>query len=193
MTSKSDEATRRFYAEVWPHRAMVLRTAQFLVHNAAEAEDLAQETLMRAFRSIAQLEPDTNPKGWLTSILRHVRIDQVRKRGEAILSGAQALDDMPLAARTESADQTGDVLAALEEFSDQVFINALRRLPEEIRWAVLLVDVQQMEYEDAAALLDVPAGTIKSRIHRGRQMLRDDLLSANPRLAAQSRDTTGRN
>jgi RNA polymerase sigma-70 factor, ECF subfamily len=171
------EASQQFYAHVWPHRALVLRTARFLTHNAGEAEDLAQETLMRAFRKIDQLDVSGNPKGWLTSILRHVRIDQTRVRANALLENAATLDSLAIPAPVETKEpDPGDLAALLEELSDQRLIEALYAVPEDIRWALLLIDVEQMAYEEAAKVMDVPPGTVKSRIHRGRQMLRDRLL-----------------
>ena len=172
-----EEQAQRFYAYVWPHRAVVLRTARFLSRNAAEAEDLAQETLMRAFRKIDQLDVADNPAGWLTSILRNVRIDQTRRRGEALLTKAQSLEADTVEAHSFSVPHKPNTTEEiLETLSDQALIDALHELPEEIRWTILLVDIQEMAYDEAAEVLDVPAGTIKSRVYRGRQMLREALL-----------------
>ena len=174
----SNDATERFYAHIWPHRGMALRVARLLTPDAAEAEDLAQEALMRAFQKIAQLDVTTNPKAWLTRILRNVRIDQTRVRGHAILKEAQCLDTVTVAAK-EFAEplQPDDPEAMLDNFSDQLLIDALHCLPEDIRWTLLLVDVQQMAYDEVSEILDLPTGTVKSRVHRGRQMLRDALTS----------------
>jgi RNA polymerase sigma-70 factor (ECF subfamily) len=175
-----EEAARRFYEYVWPHRAMVLRTARFLVRNAAEAEDLAQEALMRAFRKIEQFNVESNAKAWLSSILRHVRIDQKRRRASGLLSDAESLDSIPVAAAASATTverDPQDIAALLEELSDQSLIDALRALPEDICWTLLLVDVEQMSYEAAAEVMDIPEGTVKSRLYRGRKMVRDALLA----------------
>jgi len=173
-----EERAQRFYTHIWPHRAHVLRTARFLTRNAAEAEDLAQEAMMRAFRKMDQLDISSNSKGWLTSILRHVRIDQTRLRGDAILSEAGNIDGVAVAASADDKEyDPRNLTELLERLSDQGMIEALYAVPEEIRWALLLVDVEQMSYEEAAEIMDVPAGTVKSRIHRGRQMLRMEVMA----------------
>jgi RNA polymerase sigma-70 factor (ECF subfamily) len=175
-----EEKAQRFYAYIWPHRALVLRTARFLTRSAAEAEDLAQEALMRAFQKIDQLDVTSNASAWLTSILRHVRIDQTRLRGQTLLDKARDIDGISVPAATVEVERDPrNVEAILDQMSDQVLVDALHALPEEIRWTVLLVDVEQMAYEDAAGIMDIPAGTVKSRVHRGRQMLRDRLLAGN--------------
>jgi RNA polymerase sigma-70 factor (ECF subfamily) len=179
------EAAKRFYTHLWPHRATILRTARFLTRNAADAEDLAQETLMRAFRNVAQFNVAGNAKGWLTTVLRHVQIDRSRVRSSALVSEAISLDAASAPAAPTASPQSlerdpRDLAALVEAFSDQAFIDALKSLPEELRWTLLLVDVEQMSYEDAAIVMDVPAGTVKSRVHRARGLLRDRMLTSMP-------------
>jgi len=171
----SAEATKLFYDLVWPQRAFVLRASRVLVANAHDAEDLAQETLMKAFRAIDSFHPGSNIRAWLMTILRNARIDRLRAAGAS--SQALSLDDLELdpPARADSDEvwfQPQDILGA---FSDEQIIEALGDLPEEIRWTLLLVDVEQWDQREAAALLGVPVGTIKSRTHRGRAMLREAL------------------
>jgi RNA polymerase sigma-70 factor (ECF subfamily) len=187
-----EERTQRFYAYIWPDRALVLRTARFLTRSAAEAEDLAQEALMRAFRKIDQLDVTSNSSAWLTSILRHVRIDQTRLRAQTLLDNARDIDGISVpAAATEAEHDPRNVEAILDQMSDQVLVDALQALPEDICWTVLLVDVEQMSYEEAAGIMDIPPGTVKSRVHRGRQMLRDRLLTGNE-MASRPGHETGR-
>lgn len=172
-----DDAAERFYTHLWPHRAMVLRTARFLTRNPADAEDLAQETFMRAFRNIQQFDVASNARAWLAAILRHVQIDRSRLRGSALLSDAQLLEPAAITAAEMRAEQDPrDLDALLEQFSDEALIDALQSLPEDIRWTLLLVDVEQMTYDDAAEVVEVPVGTVKSRVFRGRSLLRDRLL-----------------
>jgi RNA polymerase sigma-70 factor, ECF subfamily len=176
------DATELFYKHIWPHRAMVVRTARFLVHNLAEADDLAQETLMKAFKSIHRFDPATNAKPWISSILRHTWIDHLRadQRHRSTLAledlDAEIADPAPPA----EAD-THDAQALLEQFSDQRLIQALKTLPEEIRWTLLLVDVESLDHASAAGILGVPEGTVKSRAHRGRKMMLEQLLAAETR------------
>lgn len=177
-----EEATTRFYAEVWPHAAVLLRTAQFLTHNSAEAEDLVQETLIKAFRRMNQLRPGTGAKAWLMTILRNTRIDRLRAAGPTAqdVSLDQVSVDPPAPPSEPTSDETvwQEPERMMQGFSDRQVIAAMQELPEDIRWTLLLVDVEGLDHADAAAILDVPVGTVKSRAHRGRAMLRTALLPA---------------
>lgn len=178
------EATQRFYDSIWPHRAAVLRTARILTGNVHEADDLAQMTMLNAFKGIERFTPGTDAAKWLMTILRNCRIDRIRSAGKR--AHAVSLDQLafePAGASEEAAigaepwdagDEPPD--AILNRFTDQEVIDALQNLPEEIRWTLLLIDVEQLDQREAAEILDVPVGTIKSRAHRGRAMLRQTLL-----------------
>jgi RNA polymerase sigma-70 factor (ECF subfamily) len=175
-----EQQTRRFYDLVWPYRADVLRVAQYLSRHQPAAEDLAQETLLKAFRSVGRLEAGPDVKAWLLRILRNTWLD--RHRTTAGRPAEVSLGELPVEAEAESladgggSETWGDPHAVLEAFSDQQIIDALQALPEEIRWTVLLVEVEGLSLQEAAEILDVPSGTIKSRSHRGRRMLRESLL-----------------
>ena len=178
----SELAQRRFYDALWPHMQTVLRTAHILCGgNTAEAEDLAQETLLKAYRAINQYRDGTDARAWLLTILRHARIDRIRS--VAASAGTMSLEDLAQDPAGRSGLEEADrrVVAenpevVLEQFSDAEMIRALASLPEEIRWTLLLVDVERMDQNEAAQILHVPVGTIKSRAHRGRLMLREALL-----------------
>ena len=175
-------AQRRFYDALWPHMPTVLRTAQILCGgNVAEAEDLAQETMLKAFRAIDQFREGTEARAWLLTILRHARVDRIRSSaGHAATVSLDALVQEPPAHSVGDAPDHQAVVdnpeVVLGEFTDAEMIKALSRLPEEIRWTLLLVDVEGLDHKEAADVLNVPVGTIKSRAHRGRMMLKDELL-----------------
>jgi len=172
-----DHATRRFYDLIWPHRADVLRLALFLCRDRFAAEDLAQEALFKAFRAIDRFEgPDA--KRWLLTILRNAWTDRMRSRAGRSDVSVGELEHEPPARSPRSDDHEGwtHPQELLEAFSDQQIIDALHELPDEIRWTLLLVDVQGVSTQEAAQVLEVPPGTVKSRAHRGRAMLHELLL-----------------
>ncbi len=173
----------RFDAEIWPEAPMLMRTAISLMPGpgkTAEAEDLVQETLLKAFKAIAQLEPGSHPRAWLLTMLRRTWIDRWRQRERRPDGQAMNLDNVAEPATGtlpagEHDDDWTDPESLLSRFGDQEIINSLRQLPEAYRWALLLVDVQGLSAEEASKALDLAPGTIKSRLHRGRAMLRDQL------------------
>ena len=170
--------SERFYEVVWPHMATVLRTATYLTACSADADDLAQETMLKAFKSLDRLQPNTNTKAWLLTILRHSHIDSFRARSRNETSIEQIEYEPAAPVHSESCEEDvswKDPEAVLNELSDQHIVDALHELPKEIRWTLLLSDIEGLEEADAAAVLGVPLGTIKSRLHRGRQMLRQSL------------------
>jgi RNA polymerase sigma-70 factor (ECF subfamily) len=162
---------------------MLMRTAISLTPATgqnAEAEDLVQETLLKAFKAIEQLGPGTHPRAWLLTMLRRTWIDRWRKRerrpdGQAVDLDAVAEPEGDVSSPGEHDGDWSEPDALLSRFGDQQIIDALRLLPEGYRWALLLVDVQSLTIEEAAQTLDVAPGTVKSRLHRGRAMLRDRL------------------
>ena len=170
--------TDRFYAELWPHRAAVLRVARVLTHSDADADDLAQDAMLKAFRAVGTLAPGSNARAWLMAVLRNAHVDRVRAaRGREVSLDAAEIDVAdPHDAASEDAAAWGDAAQTLASFSDREVIEGLKRLPRDICWTLLLVDVQGMDDREAAEVLDVPTGTIKSRLHRGRRMLRETLL-----------------
>ena len=182
MRSQTRE-TEKFYQLIWPHRIAVLRTARFLERDEGLAEDLAQETMLKAFRSIDRFDGETNAIAWLLRILRNSLIDRLRSHAA---QRAHEKQD-PLALEIAEARQTpnagpipkdrADADRILEQFSDGEIIRALRGVPDDIRWTLLLVDVEGLDQHDTALILDAPIGTVKSRLHRGRALLRDVLTS----------------
>lgn len=174
------EQAARFKRLAMPCLEPLLRTAKYLTHQTQEAEDLVQETMIKAMRSIDSFQEGTDIRAWLMTILHRAHIDAVRagKRRSQTVSIDQAEMDVP--ARPDSTqeelragNEAPEVL--LDRFTNTEVIEALRSLPEDIRWTLLLVDVEQMDHAAAAAVLQIPLGTIKSRAHRGRAMLHDRL------------------
>jgi RNA polymerase sigma-70 factor, ECF subfamily len=186
-TAKLGDAGR-FYELIWPHAGAVLRVARILTGRDADAEDLAQETLMKAFRSLHTLREGTDAKAWLMTILRHNHIDHLRSMPPPMLSMDEAATQLcsAPAGGVRPPQAAPDPEGLLESFSDGDVIGALRSLPKDIRWTLLLADVEQLDYSEIATVLDVPVGTVKSRVHRGRSMIKDALLPAATRAGITS-------
>ena len=135
-------------------------TARRLTGNAHDAEDLVQETYLRGYRAFHRFAPGTNLRAWLFTILHNVRADAYRKAGRRLEAG-ELLGEGPAVAPLQV--QLGAELD-LER--------ALARVPEVFREAVILRDVEELSYEEIAQALGIPIGTVMSRIHRGRALLR---------------------
>jgi RNA polymerase sigma-70 factor (ECF subfamily) len=176
-----DEAARKFYEFIWPYRSDVLRMAYFLCHERSTADDLSQETMIKAYGAVCNVATGLHLKSWLLTILRNTWLDHVRSRSAHSESSLSDLPDEPAAkdenARAADISNLQEVETLIDDFSDEHVIRALQALPDEIRWTLLLCDVQGLNIHEVAELLQVPAGTIKSRAHRGRRMLREALLA----------------
>jgi len=178
-TQPPDKGGDRFRDEAWPLLPSLLRVARLLTHDEHAAEDLVQETMMRAYRHIETFQPGTHMKAWLMTILRRTHVDRHRQSSRRVEAGSlDAIAHEP-AAPSAAPEPTGawtnpDEL--LGRFDDGAIESALRGLPEPMRWVLLLVDVERMSVAEAAEALDVPAGTVKSRASRARSQLRDALL-----------------
>ncbi len=189
---ESQDTSVDFYRLVWPHRAVVLRSAMLLSHNFAEAEDMAQETLLKASRSLHSLKDSSGIQAWLLTILRHTWTDRWRKKaGEGQVASLESLgaepEDRAGLTVSPAPDEIGHPDELLECVTDEKLIRAIRELPDEMRWAILLVDIGGYEYEVSADILDVPVGTIRSRLSRGRAILRGLLLSTEDAESGQAR------
>jgi RNA polymerase sigma-70 factor (ECF subfamily) len=152
---------QRFEREALPHMRSLYGTAYRLTRNAADAEDLVQETFLRAYRAFEGYTPDTNVRAWLYTILYRVRADHYRRAGRS-----------PQTVELEG-EGPGVAPAQDELFRGQEEVaRALHALPECFRSAVVLRDMQEFSYEEIARMLEIPIGTVMSRIHRGRALLR---------------------
>lgn len=178
---RQDRDNERFYTLIWPHAAVVLRTARFLSREANEADDLAQETLLKAFRAMGRLTDETNIKAWLITILRNTRIDRLRSPAARKVASLDDLMQEPPATAAAGQPDPPDPAALkprelMEQLSDPQIIEAMKDLPEDIRWTLMLVDVEGIDHAQVAEILGIPAGTVKSRVYRGHRMLHAALL-----------------
>ena len=154
----------RFEAEALPYLRRLYGIAYRMTRNAYDAEDLVQETFLRAYRSFDRYTPGTNIRAWLYTILQRVRTDALRRRARRP-EAVELLEDTLAVPPPQ-----GELASGGEEIA-----SALARLPESFRVAVLLRDIEEFSYEEIARILEVPMGTVMSRIHRGRALLRQAL------------------
>jgi RNA polymerase sigma-70 factor (ECF subfamily) len=170
----------RFEEEALDLSDQVYGVARRLVPSREEAEDLVQETYARAFRSWRSFQPGTNLRAWLFRILTNLNIDRGRKvQRTPDLQPLEESDYFLYNKLEESGgDGTPDQRRVVERLSQNDAVTALADLPHDFRDVVLLVDLADFTYSDAAQILDIPIGTVMSRLHRGRRMLKGALATS---------------
>ncbi|HEX3594615.1 MAG TPA: sigma-70 family RNA polymerase sigma factor [Polyangiaceae bacterium] len=161
------------------HGSNLLAVATRLARNRAEAEDLVQDTLVKALRAKDQYEAGTNLKAWLLKILKNTFINRYRRSGleRNVLDGPDAdpLADGWIGAATLRSMRDPEA-QALRPILEREINDALDSIPEEFRLIVLLADVEELSYKEIADTVGCPIGTVMSRLHRGRRLLKTRLL-----------------
>ena len=166
----------RFEEEALALSDQVYRVARHLVGSREEAEDLMQETYARAFRSWRSFQPGTNLRAWLLRILTNLNIDRGRRQQRTPDMQPLEEGDYFLYNKLEAAtDGDTDEEHVLERLSQNDVVSALSEVPHDFRDVVVLVDIGDFTYQDAAQILDIPIGTVMSRLHRGRRILKREL------------------
>jgi RNA polymerase sigma-70 factor (ECF subfamily) len=171
-----------FQHEALPHLDAVYRFALRLSGSPADAEDLVQETFLRAFRAWEQYTPGTRAKSWLFTICRNVFLRQRkrdRRRDETVRQAANEVDtsgvqtgEIPVFTTAYQYDPEGQFFASI---IDDGILLAIERLPADFRDAVVLSDLEGLSYAEIADVLGIPIGTVKSRLFRGRRLLQRQL------------------
>jgi RNA polymerase sigma-70 factor, ECF subfamily len=176
----TEERESFFEQEVMQHLDALYRTALRMTRNPQDAEDLVQETMLRAFRFLDRFEPGTNLRAWLFKILTNTYINRYRKASSE--PRVESLDDSEELSLyryldSEAASRGGSVEAqVLDRFAEQDIKTAIEALPPQYRITVLLADVEGFSYNDIAEITNVKKGTVMSRLFRGRRLLQKALV-----------------
>jgi RNA polymerase sigma-70 factor (ECF subfamily) len=173
------QRTARFENDALAFTSQLYSAALRYTKNSHDAQDLVQDTYAKAFTSFHQFEPGTNLKAWLYRILTTTFINNYRKDQRRPLISGSDLEDWQIA---EASSHTSDLGKSaedevLENIADKDIKDALAAMPEEFRMAVYLSDVEGFSYKEIAEIMEVPTGTIMSRLHRGRKFLRESLAA----------------
>ncbi len=157
-----------------PHHDRLYTAAFYLTRNEADAEELVQEAYLRAFRFFHQFEPGTNCRAWLLSILRNVFINRYRQsKQQPGMVNWETIDETyaAMVAEHEMQDKTNPETVLYSRAMDSEVQQALKELPEDFRTAIILVDIEELSYDEAAEIMECPVGTVRSRLSRGRRLL----------------------
>ncbi len=174
-----------FETEAMPFMPDLYRVAMWLTRNRTEAEDLVQETMMQAIKSFHRYELGTNCRAWLTTIMYNLNFKRLKKMGQM-----KIVDDPE-----EKIAQTIAFEPQIPQtLTDEAVIAAMQNVPENFRQVVVLADIEEFSYKEIAAILNIPIGTVMSRLARGRKVLRIELadyarrfgFGKNHKVAAQS-------
>ena len=174
-TESAEQMAARFERDAMPFLDQLYGAAMRMTRNPADAEDLVQETYLKAYAAFSSFTEGTNLKAWLFRILTNTYINIYRKKQrQPYQTGTDDLTDGQLH-EAESHTSTGLKSAeavALDRLADTDVVEALAKMPEDFRIAVYLADVEGFSYKEIAEIMDTPVGTVMSRLHRGRKLLR---------------------
>ena len=177
LTKKELKKQKDFNEEIIPHLDALYNFGLRLTSDPNDAEDLVQDTIVKAYRFFSSYEKGTNAKAWLFRILKNSYINNYRKKSkkpqEVDYDEVATFYETIRAERTETSDLEDKMF---RELIDDELSQALDNIPEDFRTVVLLCDVEDFTYEEIANMLDVPIGTIRSRLHRGRNLLKAELM-----------------
>jgi RNA polymerase sigma-70 factor (ECF subfamily) len=168
-----DEKRASFEREALVHLDVLYRVALRLTGNPADADDLVQETMLKAYRAWDQYEKGTNAKAWMLTILRHAFINEYRRRTrhpETV--DVDTIEPYAVFPDVQDEDPQG---AFFDKIVDDQVLRAIDQLPVAFRETLVLSDVEGMSYQEIAGILGVPVGTVKSRLFRARQLLQGKL------------------
>ncbi len=180
MTSVSIDSNlakeKLFEEQLLPHADALFNFAYHLTYNEEDANDLVQETFLKAFRFINSFDSGTNAKAWLFKILKNGFINEYRRKKKE----PNKVDYEDIIAYKDADEEKGGVAFDLREdifdgmMGDEITV-ALDKLPVDFKTIILLCDIEEFSYEEIAKILDIPIGTVRSRLHRARNALKESL------------------
>lgn len=185
-----DEKYQIFDREFMPHISSMYNFAFRLTMDEDDANDLVQDTYLKAFRFISSFERGTNAKAWLFRILKNSFINDYRKKTkEPSKVDYQEVEGFYDSEEAAGTDQTTDLRVEMVQdmLGDEITV-ALNSLPVDFRTVIILCDVEGFTYEEMAKILDIPIGTVRSRLHRARQLLKEKLKSYAASLGYDTED-----
>ena len=172
-SSQGDEALPRFEELAWPLFDSLYNFARWIAHDADDAEDLVQETYLKALRGFASFQRGTNFRAWIFQILRNTFLSSRSKVERRMTVGMDSEEDGPeLAVDTETPETI-----LMNRFNSQLVQRAIDDLPVQYRETLLLCEVEEMSYQEIAEILSIPIGTVMSRLARARKAVRESLGS----------------
>lgn len=178
MTNELEAKRTLFVEQAMPLLDSLYGHAMNLTRNPNDANDLVQETYLKAFGAFESFEQGTNLKAWLHRILKNTYINQYRKlQNRPFENALEELEDWQIGdaeSRTASSSRSAEA-EAIDHLPASAVKDALQTIPEEFRMAVFLADVEGYSYQEIADIMETPTGTVMSRLHRGRRLLRDML------------------
>jgi RNA polymerase sigma-70 factor (ECF subfamily) len=173
----ADKST--FAEQAMQYAPQLYSAALRMTRNQADAEDLVQETYLRGFRSFHTFQEGTNLRAWLFRILTNLNIDRGRREQRSPSTQPLEEGDYFLYNRLEADSGSDDEARIVERLSQDEIVQALAEVPHDFRDVIVLVDIGDFTYQDAAQILDIPIGTVMSRLHRGRRILKKELAEAS--------------
>ncbi|HSP76473.1 MAG TPA: sigma-70 family RNA polymerase sigma factor [Cryobacterium sp.] len=176
MTTDAIEMRDLFEEQALPFIDQLYAAAMRMTRNPSDAQDLVQDTFVKAFAAFKQFEQGTNLKAWLYRILTNTFINTYRKKQREPFQGTiDDLEDWQLGgaeSRTAMTNRSAEA-EAIDHLPDSAVKDALQSIPEDFRLAVYFADVEGFSYQEIAEIMKTPIGTVMSRLHRGRRLLRD--------------------
>jgi RNA polymerase sigma-70 factor (ECF subfamily) len=177
ISASTAQKHKEFQEDMVPHMDALYNFALRMTGNCDDADDLVQDTYLKAYRFLDKYEKGTNPKAWLFRIMKNSYINKYRKESrEPDKVDYDEIKDFYNLIRAESSDPNDLQEKLFGNLLDDEVTGALQSLPDEFRTVLILCDIEGMTYEEIADLVECPIGTVRSRLHRGRKMLRARLF-----------------